>query len=145
MFGRPVPSQVGLQLSGGNQQVGFVFPDEPETTFTLFICEAAGNSEDLLFTFDGSIDGQEAAACDAGFYNDQGIAQSGDELVAQGESIFFGFDFMAEGGEQSALVTHGPGQSPVFGGIDHIEAVAQYANGGEMIMECGLMRCRVDT
>ena len=144
MFGRPVPSQVGLQLFGRNQQVGLAFADEPETTFTLFIVEAAGHGEYFLFTFDGSIDGKEAAACDAGFYHDQGIAQSGDEFVAQGESIFFGFDFMVEGGEQPSLVTYGPGQSPVFGGIDHIEAVSQYTNGGDMVMEGGMMGCRVD-
>ena len=32
----------------------------------------------------------------------------------------------------------------MFGGIDHIEAVAQYANGRDMVMERSMMCCSVD-
>ena len=140
-----VPMHFPDQLCRTGEQAGLSCQDEVVTACAFFIRGPAGEGEYFLFVGEGVAGGQHTAAARGRFDHYEGITHTGHKTIAHREIIFFEGGVTGKLREQTPGSCHFPGEAGVFRRIDLIEPVGQYADGGQLIANGGLMRSGIDT
>jgi len=121
-----------------------LFMDELKAALAFFVGYATGEGKYLSRALQCGFRGGKAAAVEARFDNDERVAEPGDELVAGGESVGFGFFFVKEGGKEATVPTDVAGEATMFGGVEVIKSMAHDPDSGNTIFDRGLVRDGVD-
>ena len=108
------------------------------------VAYAARKGEAVALVAFGYLGGNEGASFGAGLYYEGGVADAGYDAVSLHEVLPVGVGAAHELGEQSALCQHLGGGAAVYGRIDAVQAVSQYAHGVESVGQCITMGMDVD-
>lgn len=108
------------------------------------IAYAARKGEAVALVAFGYLGGNEGASFGAGLYHEGGVADAGYDAVALHEVLPVGVGAAHELSEQSALCQHFGGGAAVYGWVDAVQTVSQYAHGVESVGQCFAMGMDVD-
>src|SRR5690606_14270455 len=137
--GRRPAHEVQYVRSAGDQggAVGF---DQMMAAIGMRVANTAGNGQHIPVIAVGNGSGNEGAALQAAFYNQGGVADAGYNAVALGKVLFIRRGAAHKVSEQAAIFQHGGGSAFMNGRVDAVQAMRQYANGGDPMLQRGFMR-----
>ena len=108
------------------------------------VAYATRKGEAVALVAFGYLGGNEGASFGAGLYYEGGVADAGYDAVSLHEVLPVGIGAAHELGEQSALCQHLGGGAAVYGWVDAVQTVSQYAHGVESVGQCITMGMDVD-